>query len=149
MKVQFNKEIELFAVVNENGEEIEYFADRKEAADYLQEIKNEEKYSTGRDVVQVHGNSYGFNDTDTVNEEVENTAETTEVVENKEEFVANVIIDVQVVDYKRKSDVVREAIKQVKQQHGAMTQVVEFAVTNLGMTKQLAKTYTKNNWDKV
>jgi uncharacterized protein related to proFAR isomerase len=147
MKVQFNKEIELFAVVNENGEEIEYFADRKEAADFLQEIKNEEKYSTGRDVVQVHGNSYGFNE-ETTNE-VDDTAETTEVVENKEEFETTVTIDVQVADYKRKSDVVREAIKQVKQQHGAMTQVVEFAVTNLGMTKQLAKTYTKNNWDKV
>ena len=52
-------------------------------------------------------------------------------------------------DYKRKSDAVREAIKQVKSHYGDTQLVVEFAVNSLGMTKKLAKVYTKNNWNKV
>lgn len=49
----------------------------------------------------------------------------------------------------RKSDLVRERIKEAKEKNEEPSVVVKWAVDNLGMTKALASSYVKNNWGKV
>jgi len=139
--VKHNEETELFAVVNdETGEELNFFADREEAAAFIRVLKGEESLvdepAEPATTTVSHEGDYG-------NEEV------TQHSKAKETAISDVIVEVDVTAHKTKAESVREAIKQVKEQHGNMANVVEFAVKELEMSKQLARTYTKNNWDKV
>ena len=49
----------------------------------------------------------------------------------------------------RKSDQVRYRISIAKQNNQGQDQVIDWAITNLGMARSLAKTYVTNNWNKV
>lgn len=49
----------------------------------------------------------------------------------------------------RKSDQVRYQIAIAKENNADQSQVIDWAIANLGMARSLAKTYVTNNWDRV
>ena len=72
-----------------------------------------------------------------------------EVKEEVKEEVIETVVLVESVKKVRKSDQVRARIAIAKQNSEADTVVVQWAIDNLGMARQLARVYVKNNWAKV
>jgi len=134
--IKFNQETELFSVVDsDSNQELKFFIERKEAASYIRELKREDSNGIPlTNTVHVKG-TYGYRSARS----------------NKKEKVISVpvTITVKASDYEKKADAVRAIIKQVKDQHGSMNSVIEFAITELKMTRHLAREYTRNNWDTV
>ena len=72
-----------------------------------------------------------------------------EVKEEVKEEVIETVVLVESVKKVRKSDQVRARIAIAKQNSEADAVVVQWAIDNLGMARQLARVYVKNNWAKV
>ena len=72
-----------------------------------------------------------------------------EVKEEVKEQVVETVVLVESVKKVRKSDQVRARIAIAKQNSEADAVVVQWAIDNLGMARQLARVYVKNNWAKV
>ena len=122
-----------WAVVDADGVVINELDTRAKARDLARELT--ESINTV-DQTMVEENN-------TVEEVVEQVKE-----EVKEQVVETVVL-VESVKKVRKSDQVRARIAIAKQNSEADAVVVQWAIDNLGMARQLARVYVKNNWAKV
>ena len=122
-----------WAVVDADGVVINELDTRAKARDLARELT--ESINTV-DQTMVEENNTVEEVVEQVNEEV------------KEQVVETVVL-VESVKKVRKSDQVRARIAIAKQNSEADTVVVQWAIDNLGMARQLARVYVKNNWAKV
>lgn len=122
-----------WAVVDADGVVINELDTRAKARDLARELT--ESINTV-DQTMVEENNTAEEVVEQVNEEV------------KEQVVETVVL-VESVKKVRKSDQVRARIAIAKQNSEADAVVVQWAIDNLGMARQLARVYVKNNWAKV
>ena len=122
-----------WAVVDADGVVINELDTRAKARDLARELT--ESINTV-DQTMVEENNTVEEVVEQVNEEV------------KEQVVETVVL-VESVKKVRKSDQVRARIAIAKQNSEADAVVVQWAIDNLGMARQLARVYVKNNWAKV
>ena len=122
-----------WAVVDADGVVINELDTRAKARDLARELT--ESINTVNQTMVEENN--------TVEEVVEQVKE-----EVKEQVVETVVL-VESVKKVRKSDQVRARIAIAKQNSEADAVVVQWAIDNLGMARQLARVYVKNNWAKV
>ena len=157
-----NADTEMFDIVDELGNFID-------TADSIPACKTIiARYTASENIAPValiEGHRYGATASPEVSEHVftdpvEPITQPGEVAEGDDEDVDSknddpIIIKVEVnvpeVEGKTvtKSQKVRACITAVKAAGGTMASVIAYAMEDLGMTKALATTYTKNNWDKA
>ena len=142
-----------WAVVDANGVVVDELATRAKARDLARELTESTKD------VDVSQQDVDVNEDIAINKEIailESIVETntdsslnTETISNTEAVEKQVLVIVESVKKVRKSDQVRARIAIAKQNNEADTIVVQWAIDNLGMARQLARVYVKNNWAKV